>query len=53
MDTSLFDNIYTLWSEKVPQIMRNTIKNDFFLKNDVFCVGLMRKLSSNTGLILY
>lgn len=36
MDTSLFDNIYTLWSEKVPQIMRNTIKNDFFLKNDVF-----------------
>lgn len=36
MDTSLFDNIYIRWSEKVPQIMRNTIKNDFFLKNDVF-----------------
>lgn len=36
MDTSLFDNIYIRWSEKVPQIMRNTIKNDVFFKNDVF-----------------
>lgn len=32
MDTSLFDNIYIRWSEKVPQIMRNTIKNDVFLR---------------------